>query len=109
MEHLAGILNELIFHEYILALFGVVLWELEQVFAKKIKTKKKFFGNIGRSMVWIGLIVSFDDELLARYNAIALVHYKHPPFWMYILIGFLTDIIRTRFTKKVKEEDAVVS
>jgi hypothetical protein len=93
-------------HEYSLVMYGVILWQVEQW----LQSRTPFRGflptaarNIGRSMIWVGLIVVFDDELLAQYNSIAHVDYQNAPFWMYMVAGFAVDIVRGNFTK-VKSE-----
>jgi hypothetical protein len=90
-------------HEYTLAFYGVVLWQVEQYFAKKNFTFRKAFRNIGRSLVWVGAVVVFDDELLAQYNHIAQLDYAIAPWWMYIVAGFSIDILRSSFTKEPSE------
>ena len=93
-------------HEYILAFFGVLLWQVEQLFVKKEnRTWKKFRSGTARSMIWIGPIIVFDDELLAWYNSVAMVDYEIPPPQMYIVLGFLVDVIRCKFTAKVLDAD----
>jgi hypothetical protein len=93
----------LLTHEYSLALYGVILWQGEQFFT----SKKSFFNfiqessrNIGRSMLWVGLVVVFDDELLAQYNHWAAMDYTEAPKWLYTIAGFSIDIIRTNITTK---------
>lgn len=84
-----------------LGFYGVVLWQVEQHLEdKKHKLTwnfKKIRRAIFRSMAWVSLLIIFDDEILARYNSIAMVDYTEPPKWMYIILGFLTDIIRSKF------------
>lgn len=89
-------------HEYMLVFYGVILWQIEQISTAWIT--KKPAGNripfIIRSMLWGGIFVIFDDEMLTRYNAIANVDYDNPPWWMYVIIGFLVDFVRTYFFEK---------
>ena len=94
----------LLTHEYTLAFYGVVLWQIEQHFREKVKSRRSFAkirAAMFRSMTWVGLLIVFDDEILAQYNHIAMVDYTEPPKWMYLLLGFLTDIIRSKFVSRV--------
>jgi hypothetical protein len=98
---------DLLTHEYSLALYGVILWQIEEYLRQSIPWRdflRPSLRDIGRSLVWVGAIVVFDDELLARYNAIAHVDYQQAPFWMYILAGFFVDIGRSKFTGKKDTE-----
>jgi hypothetical protein len=91
-------------HEYIVAFFGVLLWQVEQLYTHPENRNYKIFKrNCIRSMIWVGPIIVFDDEILAQYNKFAIVDYDFPPWWMYFILGFGTDIIRTKFTAKVVE------
>jgi hypothetical protein len=110
MEELIYLIPEdiykLLVHEYSLGMYGVMLWQFEQAFTVKQFTFRQAFKNIGRSLVWVGAIVVFDDELLSQYNKIANLDYQYTPWWMYLGAGFCVDIIRSRFAReKVKEED----
>jgi hypothetical protein len=103
-------LINILIHEYTLTLYGVILWQIEQSLEKKLsfnETIKKIKRNVISSFVWVGFIIVFDDELLARYNEFAHVDYETPPFFMYILGGFLIDFFRTKY-KKFKEENIEV-
>lgn len=93
-------IKAILLHEYSLALYGVILWQVEQAFVVKDWTIKHSIRNVGRSLIWVGVIVVFDDELLAQYNKIVILDYKEAPFWLYIIAGFLIDIVRSYFTKK---------
>ena len=95
---------EIFLHEYLLGLYGVILWQVEQAFAKKGFTFIHAIRNVGRSMIWVGAIVVFDDELLSRYNAFANLDYVTPTWWMYVASGFSIDLIRSYFTKDKKDE-----
>lgn len=100
-------------HEYVLAFFGVILWQLEQLYVKpKNRNFKTFKRNTIRSMIWIGPIIVFDDEILAQYNNFAILDYAIMPPWMYIVLGFSIDIIRTqlpaKFTGEVEAAEDVV-
>jgi hypothetical protein len=97
-------------HEYTLTLYGVILWQIEQciefslTFDESIKKMKR---NVFSSLIWVGLIVVFDDELLARYNEVAHVDYEDAPYFMYMLGGFLIDFFRTKY-KDFKKENVNV-
>jgi len=98
------IINSVIFHPYVLAMYGVLIFQLEQYFISK-KSYKEFLrsakGNIYRSLVWVGLVVVFDDELLSQYNNWAAKDYEQMPLYMYTVAGLFIDFIRTKITKKV--------
>lgn len=95
-------INSVIFHPYILAIYGVLLWQIEQWFTSR-KTFKDFIfsanRNIGRSLIWVGVIVVFDDELLAKYNEWAAMDYHEMPLYMYTISGFFIDLIRSKLTQ----------
>jgi len=97
-------INNIIFHPYILAMYGIILWQIEQYFTLK-KPFKEFWkiaeGNLYRSLVWVGLVVVFDDEILAKYNIWAAQDFEQMPLYMYTVAGFFIDFIRTKITKKV--------
>lgn len=90
-------------HEYLLAFYGVIIWQIERYFHFE-GTLKEFFQksikNVGSSMIWVGLAVVFDDELLAQYNRIASVDYGSVPLIGYVVIGFLINILRSQFLKE---------
>lgn len=97
-------------HEYVLILYGVLLWQIEQSIEKKLtfnESLKKIKRNLISSFVWVGFVIVFDDELLARYNEIAHVDYDEPPFFMYIISGFLIDFFRTKY-KRFKQDNIEV-
>lgn len=95
-------INSIIFHPYILAMYGVLLWQVEQWFSSK-KPFKEFIGsanrNIGRSLIWVGIVVVFDDEILAKYNEWAAMDYHEMPLYMYTIAGFFIDLIRSKYAK----------
>jgi hypothetical protein len=95
-------INSVILHPYVLAIYGVLLWQVEQWFTSK-KPIREFYNdanrNIGRSLIWVGVVVVFDDELLAKYNEWAAMDYHEMPLYMYTIAGFFIDFIRSRFTK----------
>jgi hypothetical protein len=89
-------------HEYLLALYGVLLWQVEQFFHYEgtlIEYVKQSYKTIGRSLIWVGIVVVFDDEILAKYNEWAEKDYSDIPLIGYTIAGFFIDIIRTKFTK----------
>lgn len=89
-------------HEYLLALYGVLLWHLEQYFHYKGTFKEyisKSFKTIGSSLIWVGIALVFDDELLDQYNDWANENYMDIPKVGYVMIGFFIDVIRSRFIK----------
>lgn len=96
------LINSVILHPYILAIYGVLLWQVEQWFTSK-KPVKDFLNtstrNIGRSLIWVGIIVVFDDEILAKYNEWAAMDYIEMPLYMYTISGFFIDLVRSKLTK----------
>ena len=98
------LINSVIFHPYVLGMYGVVLFQVEQYFSLK-KPFSQFWetskGNVYRSLVWVGLVVVFDDEILSQYNNWAAKDYEEMPLYMYTIAGFFIDFIRTKITKKV--------
>jgi hypothetical protein len=101
------LLIKILTHEYVLTLYGVILWQIEQSIEQKLtfnESLKKIKRNVISSFVWVGFIIVFDDELLSRYNEFAHVDYDEPPFFMYIIGGFLIDFFRTKY-KRFKQEN----
>lgn len=99
------LLNSIILHPYVLAIYGVLLWQVEQFFSLKLPMNQFWStakGNIYRSMVWVGLVVVFDDELLAKYNHWAAMDYQAMPLYMYTIAGFFIDFIRSKIIDKVR-------
>jgi hypothetical protein len=99
------IINSIIFHPYVLALYGVTLWQIEQWFTSRkpfLSFIKDAHRNIGRSLVWVGIVVVFDDEIMAKYNQWAAVDYSDIPLYFYTIAGFFIDLIRTKIIDKVK-------
>ena len=97
-------LEKILFHEYTLAVYGVLLWQVEQYFVSKDPIKvflNKSHKNIGRSLIWVGIVVVFDDEILAKYNHWAAMDYAEMPFFMYTVAGFFIDMIRTKITNSI--------
>lgn len=95
-------------HEYLLAFYGVIIWQIERYFhfegsLKDFISKSK--KNVGSSMIWVGLGVVFDDELLAQYNRIASVDYSEVPLIGYVVLGFLVNILKTTILQtKIQEQ-----
>jgi hypothetical protein len=95
-------------HEFTLTLYGVMLFHIEQCIESKLSFNEsvdKVKKGIISSFIWIGFVIAFDDELLARYNEFAHVDYSNPPFFMYILGGFMVDFLRASY-KKFRKENA---
>jgi hypothetical protein len=95
-------METILLHEYLLTVYGILIWQFEQYFSYNGNVKeyiKYSYKTIGRSIVWAGLIVIFDDEILAKYNQWAEYDYDYPPLYMYTVAGFFVDVIRTRITK----------
>ena len=110
MVCMIDLLINILTHEYVLILYGVILWQIEQSIEQKLtfnQSIQKIKRNVISSFVWVGFIIVFDDELLARYNEFAHVDYDEPPFFMYIIGGFLIDFFRTKF-KRFKQDNIEV-
>jgi len=101
---MTDLINSVILHPYVLAMYGVLLFQVEQYLSLK-KPFAEFWeiskGNVYRSLVWVGLVVVFDDEILTQYNHWAAKDYEQMPLYMYTIAGFFIDFIRTKITKKV--------
>jgi hypothetical protein len=98
-------METLFYHEYLLAAYGILLWQLEQFFEsekKFIDFVKYSYKTIGRSFIWVGILIVFDDELLSQYNQWAEVDYISPETWMYVFMGFSVDFIRTKIVNYAK-------
>lgn len=100
------IFNRIIVHPYFLAVYGILLWQVEQWYTSK-KSFKEFWKdahrNIGRSLIWVGLIVVFDDEVESKYNQWAAADIKlKEHLYFYTIAGFFIDLIRTKIIDKVK-------
>lgn len=94
-------------HEFVLTLYGVILFHLEQCIQLKLSYKDsidKIKQGLISSFIWVGFVIAFDDELLSRYNEFANVDYADPPFFMYILGGFMVDFLRSMYNKYKKEK-----
>ena len=105
MDEIVRLANRVIFHPYFLAVYGIVLWQVEQWFETK-KTGRDFLRgaqrNIGRSLIWVGVVVVFDDEIMAKYNAWAAVDYTTIPLYFYTAAGFFIDVIRSKWIDRAK-------
>lgn len=96
-------LNSIILHPYFLAIYGVLLWQVEQWYSSK-KSFKEFlkdsYKNIGRSLIWVGIVVVFDDEIIEKYNMWAALDIKlEDHLYYYTIAGFFIDVIRTKIFK----------
>jgi len=84
----------LILHPYALVFYGILLWEIEQSFAHGLDFKQRI-NNIGRSLIWGGAIVVFDDEIVElvedKFDVLLDVTWYH-----YSGAGFFIDIIRSK-------------
>lgn len=98
-------MGNLFLHPYILAVYGVLLWQVEQWYSSKksfCEFWKESYRNIGRSMIWVGMIVVFDDELLDKYNTWAAVDVKlEEHLYYYTIAGFFVDILRSKLFSKL--------
>lgn len=102
--HLA---NRVIFHPYFLAVYGVLLWQVEQWYTTKLTFReflKRAQRNIGRSLIWVGLVVVFDDEIIRKYNQWAEIDYVEIPLYFYTVAGFFIEIIRSKIIDRGGKE-----
>ena len=88
-------------HEYVLAFYGVICWQLAEFFGTK-KTWRSYWKTETRetlrSLIWIGILIAFDDELLSWYNHFTW-HDKQETFpAMYFVGGFFIDYFRIKFS-----------
>jgi len=79
-------------HEYLLVVYGVLAWQLEQLLVGEKKTLRKRLSYIWASMIWGGIVVVFDDEFIM----IAQSHFPKlsPDQWWYVGAGFFIEILR---------------
>lgn len=99
-------------HEYLLGVYGVFLWQVEQFLESKKSLKnywREGWRQAGKAMIWVGLVVAFDDEILSRYNAWAEIDYHSPMPWMYVLSGFFINIISTKVKKHINNQESVLN
>jgi len=87
-------------HPYLLCLYGIILWQLEQQLTNKITLKNRV-AFVGRSMIWAGAIVVFDDEIISVINE-KIDFVIHEEWYFYLIAGFLIDIVRSVVTSKTK-------
>jgi hypothetical protein len=90
-------------HEYALVLYGVIIYQIAQHLAQKLPLSERM-NLIGRSMIWGGMVVVFDDEIadsLLEYG-VDLWHDDGETivWYFYLGIGFAIDIIRNKITKQ---------
>lgn len=88
----------MITHEYLMVLYGVLLWQAEQaiVHPLPLRTRARF---VGRSMIWGGMVVIFDDEIVEMVGH--FTGYVVELDWYYYLVaGFFIDVIRNKITKQ---------
>jgi hypothetical protein len=89
-------------HEYALVLYGVLLWQVQQHFIHKIPARTRM-NLIGRSMIWGGMLVVFDDEiadfLLEQDIDLYMGDGETIVWYFYIGIGFIIDLVRNKVTK----------
>lgn len=102
------VFSEIWLHEYVLALYGVMAWHTEE-FLRSKKSLREFhieaWRETGRALVWIGLVVVFDDEILEQYNRWAEVDYHVAEPWMYVAAGFFITVLRSRIQKFVGKKE----
>lgn len=93
----------LLVHEYALVLYGVLAWQLQQHFTKSIPFRERL-NYIGRSMIWGGMLVVFDDEIadFLLEQDIDLWHDdgENIVWYFYVGVGFAIDIVRQKITKQ---------
>lgn len=66
---------------------------------------KKSRKNIYRSLIWVGIVVVFDDEIMAEYNQWAEMDYQEIPLYFYTIAGFFIDFIRDKFIDKINKKN----
>ena len=96
-----------------MGVYGVLMLHLEKFFRfvniaqkNKLGWKSLFkfwwleWDDIVRSLMWFGLVVVYDDELLGKYNDWAEVDLHEAASWMYFMAGFGIDRIIVNLKKK---------
>lgn len=83
-------------HEYVYIMIGVIAWELEQQLTKP-ETVRIRIGMTINALLWGALVLVFDDEILGAFKV-----NEQPEWWIYILLGFFVDIIKSQFLPKEK-------
>lgn len=105
-------------HEYAMAVYGVMLLHIYKWFIfvglaqkKKLGWKAPFkfwlleWDDIGKSLVWVGIMIVLDDEVLGWYNGWAEVDVTDVQPWMYFVGGFFIDSLRRAIATKAKFKD----
>lgn len=88
-------------HEYLMVLYGVLLWQAEQAIVNPMPLRNRA-KLVGRSMIWGGLVVIFDDEIVhmvghfTGYVAVLEWYY-------YVVAGFFIDVVRSRVVQDGKQ------
>lgn len=54
---------------------------------------------MGSSLIWVGIALVFDDEILDYYNEWTDESHKYIPEIGYVMIGFFIDVLRSKFLK----------
>jgi len=96
-----------------MGVYGVLMLHLEKFFRfvniaqkNKLGWKSLFkfwwleWDDIVRSLMWFGLVVVYDDELLGKYNDWAQVDVIEAASWMYFVAGFSIDRLIVNLKKK---------
>jgi len=87
----------ILLHPYLLVLYGICIWELEQSLFHKLDLKKRI-GFIGSGLIWAGGIVAWDDEMtefvVNQFNVSLELDW-----YFYLGAGFCIDIIRRKVHK----------
>jgi len=102
-------------HEYVLGVYGVFMLHFEKFFrfvnlAQKnhlgwkslVKFWKFEWDDIVRSLMWLGILIAIDDEILAKYNTWAETDIELLQPWMYFAAGFGIDRIIVSIKKNTK-------
>jgi len=89
----------LLTHEYAMACYGVLFWQLCNGVIKKNVDWRGHVQTMLKAMGWSGLIVIFDDEIMAQYNKFAELDYSYMPLYGYTVAGFFIDGV-LNFIKK---------
>jgi hypothetical protein len=102
-------------HEYVVAGYGVVMFHLEKFFRFVNLAQKNKLGwrslfkfwwfewdDMVRSFFWVGVLIAFDDDLVAKYNSWAETDIASPTTWMYFVTGFGIDRLVVNLKKNAK-------
>jgi len=102
-------------HEHMMGVYGVFMLHFEKFFrfvnlAQKHKLGWRSIGkfwwlewdDIVRSLMWFGLVVVYDDELLSIYNGWAETDVQQAQHWMYFVAGFGIDRLIVNLKQKTK-------